>query len=152
MSSSSQPHSDPAPLEPILLPDERQELAALAFFQAELERIRARTLISDEAFATVATETQQRRDAIEVRGFARAEFEAARGREGARAASALGRDEISGDEFIVMRSDLPQSLPPGVLALDGWADRLIVLSNCAWVLLAAWHAIQLHRKHSDTGS
>jgi hypothetical protein len=34
----------------------------------------------------------------------------------------------------------PRSLPPGVLALDGWADRLIVLTNCAWVLVAAWHA------------
>jgi Protein of unknown function (DUF998) len=44
----------------------------------------------------------------------------------------------------------PKSLPPGVLALDGWADRLIVLSNCAWVLLAAWHAIRIRRKHSDT--
>lgn len=32
----------------------------------------------------------------------------------------------------------PKSLPPGVLALDGYADRLIVLTNCAWVLLAAW--------------
>lgn len=31
----------------------------------------------------------------------------------------------------------PMFLPAGVLALDGWADRLIVLSNCAWVLLAA---------------
>lgn len=31
----------------------------------------------------------------------------------------------------------PSVLPPGVLALDGWADRLIVLSNCVWVLLAA---------------
>ncbi len=45
----------------------------------------------------------------------------------------------------------PKSLPPGVLALDGWADRLIVLSNCGWVLLAAWYAIQVHRKHSDSG-
>lgn len=39
----------------------------------------------------------------------------------------------------------PKALPPGVLALDGWADRLIVLSNCAWVLLVAWHAIQVSR-------
>jgi len=45
----------------------------------------------------------------------------------------------------------PKSLPLGVLALDGWADRLIVLSNCAWVLVAAWYAIPLRRKHSDTG-
>ncbi|MGB9029182.1 MAG: DUF998 domain-containing protein [Acidobacteriaceae bacterium] len=40
----------------------------------------------------------------------------------------------------------PKSLPPGVLGLDGWADRLIILSNCAWVLLAAGQAIKLHRK------
>lgn len=41
----------------------------------------------------------------------------------------------------------PKSLPPGVLGLDGWADRLIVLSNCAWVFLASWTAIHLSRKH-----
>lgn len=35
----------------------------------------------------------------------------------------------------------PKSLPPGVLALDGWADRLIVLVNCAWVFLAARRAV-----------
>jgi hypothetical protein len=45
----------------------------------------------------------------------------------------------------------PKALPPGVLALDGWADRLIVLCNCAWVLLAAWQAIQARRNHSDAG-
>jgi hypothetical protein len=43
----------------------------------------------------------------------------------------------------------PKSLPPGVLALDGWADRLIVLSNCAWVLVAAYHATHVRRNHSD---
>ena|SRR5205085_1764599 len=40
----------------------------------------------------------------------------------------------------------------GVLALDGWADRLIVLCNCSWVLLAAWQAIQGHRNHPNAGS
>ena len=45
----------------------------------------------------------------------------------------------------------PRSLPLGVLALDGWADRLIVLSNCAWVLVTAWHAIVALRKRSGTG-
>jgi hypothetical protein len=29
----------------------------------------------------------------------------------------------------------PKSLPPGVLGLDGWADRLMVLSNCVDILL-----------------
>jgi hypothetical protein len=43
----------------------------------------------------------------------------------------------------------PKSLPIGVLALDGWADRLIVLSNCAWVLLAASHAVRVRSKRSD---
>jgi hypothetical protein len=37
----------------------------------------------------------------------------------------------------------PKSLPPGVLGLDGWANRLIVLSYCLWVFVAAWHAIKL---------
>lgn len=44
----------------------------------------------------------------------------------------------------------PKSLPPGVLSLDGWADRLIVLSNCAWVLVAGWHVTARRRKRSDT--
>ncbi len=39
----------------------------------------------------------------------------------------------------ITRGHLPQHapkwLPPGVPALDGWADRLIVFSNCTWVLL-----------------
>jgi hypothetical protein len=42
----------------------------------------------------------------------------------------------------------PKSLPPGVLGLDGWANRLIVLSNCLWVIVAAWQAIKLRRKIS----
>jgi hypothetical protein len=48
----------------------------------------------------------------------------------------------------------PKSLPPGVWGLDGWADRLIVLTNCMWVLLAGWHAIRLCRKfgRADSGS
>jgi hypothetical protein len=37
----------------------------------------------------------------------------------------------------------PKVLPAGVLALDGWMDRLIVLSNCAWALAAAWHATRI---------
>jgi hypothetical protein len=41
----------------------------------------------------------------------------------------------------------PKSLPPGVLGLDGWANRLLVLLYCLWVFVAAWHAIKLHRKH-----
>lgn len=39
----------------------------------------------------------------------------------------------------------PNSLPPGVLGLDGWANRLIVVSYCVWVFVAAWQAIKLRR-------
>jgi hypothetical protein len=45
----------------------------------------------------------------------------------------------------------PKALPPGVLALDGWADRLIVLSNCVWVLVCAWQAVQVCRKDQPDG-
>ena len=37
----------------------------------------------------------------------------------------------------------PTRLPAGVLGLDGWADRLFVLSNCLWVFVAAWQALKL---------
>lgn len=42
----------------------------------------------------------------------------------------------------------PKALPPGVLGLDGWANRLIVFSNCLWVFVIAWHAIKLRNKAS----
>src|SRR6266700_3677638 len=42
----------------------------------------------------------------------------------------------------------PTALPAGVLGLDGWADRLIVLSNCLWVFVAAWHAMKLAGQRS----
>jgi hypothetical protein len=34
-----------------------------------------------------------------------------------------------------------------VLALSGWADRLLIISYCLWVLVAAWKAIKLRRKN-----
>lgn len=34
-------------------------------------------------------------------------------------------------------STTPANLPPGVFHLVGWADRLIVLANCAWVFAVA---------------
>lgn len=40
----------------------------------------------------------------------------------------------------------PKSLPPGVLGLDGWADRLLIVSYCLWVFVAAWHAIKLRNR------
>lgn len=44
----------------------------------------------------------------------------------------------------------PTRLPAGILGVDGWADRLIVLSNCLWVCIAARHAVKLaDRKERD---
>jgi Protein of unknown function (DUF998) len=41
----------------------------------------------------------------------------------------------------------PKSLPPGVIGLDGWADRLIVVSNCLWAAFVAWQALKVRRKN-----
>lgn len=46
-----------------------------------------------------------------------------------------------------MPQHAPKSLPPGVIGLDGWANRLIILVNCAWVLVAAWQALKLRREN-----
>lgn len=40
-------------------------------------------------------------------------------------------------------TEVPQSLPHGVVALVGWTNRLLVLAYCAWVILVAWQAIKL---------
>lgn len=45
----------------------------------------------------------------------------------------------------------PKVLPPGVLPLDGWADRGIVLVNCAWVLVAGWH-LWRQQRHASAGA
>jgi hypothetical protein len=46
-------------------------------------------------------------------------------------------------------SQAPAALPPGVIGLDGWADRLIVLSNCLWVVMVAWQVIKLRTQKSS---
>ena len=38
----------------------------------------------------------------------------------------------------------PEALPPGVIAVVGWTNRLVVASAWAWVTTVAWHAIKLH--------
>jgi hypothetical membrane protein len=38
----------------------------------------------------------------------------------------------------------PADLPPGVIALVGWTNRLVVVSAWTWVATVAWHAIKLH--------
>ena len=40
----------------------------------------------------------------------------------------------------------PESLPPGVIALVGWTNRLVVVSAWAWVGSIAWHTLTLRRR------
>jgi len=37
----------------------------------------------------------------------------------------------------------PKVLPPGVIGLVGWANRLLVVSYCVWVITVAWRAMKL---------
>jgi hypothetical protein len=37
----------------------------------------------------------------------------------------------------------PKTLPPGVVGLVGWANRLLVVVYCVWVITVAWQAIKL---------
>lgn len=43
---------------------------------------------------------------------------------------------------------LGTTLPPGVIALVGYANRLLIVANCAWVMVVAWQALQLRRRPS----
>jgi DNA mismatch repair ATPase MutS len=56
---------------------------------------------------------------------AQAEVDAARGREQERVARELGREEVAGDEFIVMRSELRGRLPEGVRVVREAATYLL---------------------------
>jgi hypothetical membrane protein len=40
-------------------------------------------------------------------------------------------------------TQVPQAIPPGVVALVGWANRLLVVSYSTWVIAVAWQAIRL---------
>jgi len=41
------------------------------------------------------------------------------------------------------------TLPPGVIALVGWANRLLIVVYCVWVITVAWQAIRLRREASQ---
>jgi hypothetical protein len=42
-----------------------------------------------------------------------------------------------------MSAGVITTLPPGVIAVVGWANRLLVLAYCAWVMTMAWQATKL---------
>ena len=39
-----------------------------------------------------------------------------------------------------MTAKVVTALPPGVLGLVGWTNRLLIVAYCAWVITVAWHA------------
>jgi hypothetical protein len=39
-------------------------------------------------------------------------------------------------------------MTPDVIAVVGWANRLLVLVYCVWVVTVAWKALQLRRQAS----
>ena len=46
-------------------------------------------------------------------------------------------------------TEVPTALPAGVIALVGWANRLLIIVDCFWVITAAWQALQLRRPISS---
>lgn len=77
--------TSPGPTDPSLVSvqpkhsaEEREELIGLAFHLTALEKLRARDLIAEDAYATVAAEARTRVATIEARGRSRAELDRAR--------------------------------------------------------------------------
>lgn len=47
-----------------------------------------------------------------------------------------------------MSAGVITTLPPGVIAVVGWANRLLVLAYCVWVMTVAWQALKLDARAS----
>ena len=45
-------------------------------------------------------------------------------------------------------TDVPTTLPDGVIALVGWANRFLIIAYCAWVITVASLAIKVRRQES----
>ena len=40
-------------------------------------------------------------------------------------------------------AEVPTTLPEGVIALVGWANRFLIVAYCAWLINVAWNVIEL---------
>lgn len=47
---------------------------------------------------------------------------------------------------VEMTAEPPTTLPAGVIALVGWANRFLIVVYCAWVVLVAWPGIRSQTK------
>jgi hypothetical protein len=45
-------------------------------------------------------------------------------------------------------TEVPTSLPAGVIAFVGWTNRFLIAVYCAWVIAVAWRALRLHKQES----
>jgi len=43
-------------------------------------------------------------------------------------------------------TEVPTSLPDGVIAWVGWTNRFLIVAYCVWVITVAWQAIKLGRQ------
>ena len=44
-------------------------------------------------------------------------------------------------------TEVPTSLPIGVIALVGWTHRFLIIAYCAWVMTVAWLAMRIRAKN-----
>ena len=45
-------------------------------------------------------------------------------------------------------TEVPTTLPDGVIAWVGWANRFLIVAYCAWVINVAWRAIRIYKQES----
>jgi hypothetical protein len=45
-------------------------------------------------------------------------------------------------------TEVPTSLPTGVIALVGWTNRFLIVAYCAWVITVAWQALRVREQKS----
>ena len=45
-----------------------------------------------------------------------------------------------------MTGEVPTELPPGVIGLVGWTNRLLIVVYCVWVATVAWQALKLRKQ------
>jgi len=43
-------------------------------------------------------------------------------------------------------TEVPTSLPAGVIAFVGWTNRFLIVAYCAWVITVAWQTIKISRR------
>ncbi len=51
--------------------------------------------------------------------------------------------QVGGD--MSASAEVVTTLPEGVIALVGWANRFLIVVYCAWVMTVAWYAIKLNQ-------